>query len=132
MPIPPDAYVEWFAPVAANVATHLAVDGSWFVNIKPAADQLDTDLYVLDLVIAHVRRWGWHFATEFCWERHGVPKGVTRRFKNQFEPIYQFARSNWKIRPDHVKHRLDQRDLRLQGPGSGNTGWAGTPGQRRR
>ncbi len=64
-PIPPDEYVEWFADVAACVATHLEEDGSWFVNIKPSADGLDTDLYVMDLVIAHVRQWGWHFATEF-------------------------------------------------------------------
>ncbi len=102
--IHPDGYVEWFAPVAANVARHLAVDGSWFINIKPSGDGLDTSLYVMDLVIAHVREWGWHFATEFCWERNGVPKGVTQRFKNQFEPIYQFTRGRWKMRPDAVRH----------------------------
>ena len=41
-PIPPDEYVEWFAPVAENVARHLADDGSWFVNLTPGADGLDT------------------------------------------------------------------------------------------
>lgn len=103
-PIPPTEYVGWFAACAANVAANLADDGSWFVNIKPPGIGLDTHLYVLDLVIAHVREWGWHFATEFCWERVGVPKHVTRRFKNQFEPIYQFTRGDWKIRPDNVRH----------------------------
>src|SRR3982751_2328584 len=33
-PIPPDAYVEWFEPVAANVAAHLADDGSWPADTK--------------------------------------------------------------------------------------------------
>lgn len=102
-PIPPDEYVEWFQMIQANVKQNLADDGSWFVNIKPASEGLDTVLYVFDLVIAHVRRWGWHFATEFCWERPGVPGEVIRRFKNQYEPIYQFTLNDWKIRPDAVK-----------------------------
>jgi DNA modification methylase len=102
-PIPPNEYVAWFAAVSENVRAHLTEDGSWFVNIKPPGHDLDTDLYVFDFVIAHVREWGWHFLTEFCWERNGVPKQVTHRFKNQFEPIYQFTRGAFKIRPDEVR-----------------------------
>ncbi len=126
-PIAPDEYVAWFAPVVANVCTHLASDGSWFVNIKPAADGLDTSLYVMDLVIAHVRKWGWHFVTEFCWERVGVPKSVTRRFKNQFEPIYQFVRGDFKFYPDNVRHASDSV-IRPKGKGAGNTSWANKQG----
>lgn len=126
-PINPDDYVEWFAPVAANVHRHLAADGSWFVNIKPSSEGLDTDLYVFDLVIAHVRAWGWHFATEFCWERVGVPKSVTQRFKNQFEPIYQFAKGRWKMRPDDVRHPSDSVPV-PGGPGVGDTSWATAQG----
>lgn len=103
-PIPPDEYVDWFEDIQANVRAVLASDGSWFVNIKPASDGLDTETYVLDLVLAHVRRWGWHFATEFCWERNGTPGLPGRRFKNQFEPVYQFALSDWKFRPEAVRH----------------------------
>src|SRR5574340_357169 len=126
-PIHPDAYVEWFRDVAANVQALLANDGSWFVNIKPAADGLDTSLYVFDLVIAHVRDWGWHFATEFCWERAGIPKSVTRRFKNQFEPIYQFAKGNWKMSPDAVRRKSDHVP-KPRGKGAGNTSWGAHQG----
>jgi DNA modification methylase len=126
-PVPPDEYVEWFAPVSASVKKHIAEDGSFFVNIKPCADGLDTHLYVFDLVIAHVRAWGWHFATEFCWERTGVPKSVTRRFKNQFEPVYQFAIGDWKMRPERVKHASNDVPMSL-GKGSGNTAWSGRQG----
>lgn len=126
-PIPPDDYVDWWEPIQAAVAEHLAADGSFFVNIKPHADGLDTHLYVFDLVLAHVRRWGWHFATEYCWERNGVPKSVTRRFKNQFEPVYQFTRGQWKMRPDAVRHASADVPMSL-GPGSGNTGWKDNQG----
>jgi DNA modification methylase len=126
-PIPPGEYVEWFAPVAANVASHLAADGSWFVNIKPTSAGLDTELYVFDLVLAHARQWGWHLATEFCWERGGVPKNVSQRFKNQFEPIYQFARGRWKMRPDAVRHESANVPI-AGGPGSGDTTWRGNQG----
>lgn len=107
VPIPPDEYVGWFAAVAGAVEHVLAADGSWFVNIKPPGHELDTHLYVFDLVLAHVRAWGWHFVTEFCWERGGVPKRVAWRFKNQFEPIYHFARGPFKIRPLQVRHLSD-------------------------
>ncbi len=126
-PIPEDEYVEWFRDVAANVAAHLAEDGSWFVNIKPSSQDLDTNLYVMDLVIAHVREWGWHFGTEYCWERNGVPKNVTLRFKNQFEPIYQFALNRWKMRPEAVRHHSDNVPI-AGGPGVGNTSWANSQG----
>lgn len=129
VPIPPDAYVDWFAPVAGNVEAHLADDGSWFVNIKPPGVDLDTHLYVFDLVVAHVRAWGWHFATEFCWERNGVPKHVTLRFKNQFEPVYQFTRGRWKMRPENVRHFSDNAISPL-GPDSGvDTGWKDKQGE---
>lgn len=121
-PIPPDEYVAWWEPVQANVRSHLADDGSFFVNIKPSADGLDTELYVFDLVCSMVRDWQWHFATEFCWERSGVPKGVTQRFKNQFEPVYQFALGRWKMRPEAVRHESDSVPI-AGGKGAGNTGW---------
>lgn len=122
-PIPPDEYVEWFAPVAARVAEHLAVDGSWLVNIKAGSNDLDRELYVMDLVAAHVREWGWHFAEEFCWERSGIPKRPTMRLKNQFEPVFQFVRGRWKWRPDAVMHPTDDMIVPL-GPGAGDTNWA--------
>jgi DNA modification methylase len=131
-PIPPDEYVDWWEDVQAPVAERLAPGGSFFVNIKPSAEGLDTELYVFDLVIAMRRRWGWHFATEFCWERGGMPQRVDRRFKNQFEPVYQFARDDWqpRIRPDRVRTESDHVPIPL-GPGAGETSWAkdqGKPG----
>ena len=119
-PIPPENFVEWFKPIAANVKKHLAKDGSWFVNIKPACEGLERLTYVFDLVLAHKRQWGWLFAEEFCWERTGIPQQVVRRFKNQFEPIYQFTLGEWKMRPTAVMHESDGVPL-PKGKGAGDT-----------
>lgn len=121
-PIPPDRYVEWWGSVQRNVRAAMAPDGSFFVNIKPSAEGLDTSLYVIDLVSAMVRAHGWHFATEFCWERSGVPKSVTQRFKNQFEPVYQFTLDRWKMRPRAVMHHSDSVPV-PGGQGVGDTSW---------
>jgi DNA modification methylase len=106
-PVPPEEYLEWFRAVAAGVESILAPDGSYFLNIKAHADDGERNLYVMDLVIAHKRQWGWRFVDEFCWRKtdNGVPGGWGNRFKNAFEPIYHFSRqSEIKFRPEAVSH----------------------------
>lgn len=122
VPIKPEDYVEWFELAQENVREVLATDGSFFVNIKPHAKDLDTELYVFDLVLTMVRNWGWHFATEFCWERVGRPGRYGKRFKNQFEPIYQFALGAWKFRPDAVARPSDSLPDGAIGPGGEKQG----------
>ena len=100
-PIKPDAYVEWFDAVQANVRKHLADDGSWFVNIKEHCEDGQRHLYVKDLTIAHVRLWDWRFVDEFCWKRGGVPGKWPNRLKNQWEPVFHFSRSS-KIKLNHT------------------------------
>jgi site-specific DNA-methyltransferase (adenine-specific)/site-specific DNA-methyltransferase (cytosine-N4-specific) len=119
-PIHPDKFVEWFERVQYNVKENLEKDGSWFVNIKPSCDGIARLTYVFDLVLAHAREWGWNYAEEFCWERTGIPQQVVRRFKNQFEPIYQFTLGQWKIRPESVRHESDSVPQAL-GKGAGDT-----------
>lgn len=119
-PIHPDEFVEWFAPIAKNVQDRLADDGSWFVNIKPACEGISRLTYVFDLVLSHARDWGWNFAEEFCWERTGIPQQVVRRFKNQFEPVYQFTKGEWKMRPEAVRHESSSVP-RAMGKGAGDT-----------
>jgi|GEM_PF-1778458 len=76
-PVPPEEYVDWYRAVAAAVESLLASDGSYFLNIKAHADEGERNLYVMDLVLAHRRQWGWRFVDEFCWRKtdNGVPGG---------------------------------------------------------
>jgi DNA modification methylase len=106
-PIPPEEYVAWFRAVAAGIESVLAPDGSYFLNIKPHAEDGERHLYVMDLVIAHKRQWGWRFVDEFCWRKtdNGVPGGWGNRFKNAFEPVFHFCkRPEIKFRPQAVGH----------------------------
>jgi DNA modification methylase len=110
-PIRPEEYSAWYSAVAANVAAILAPDGSYLLNIKAHADAGQRSLYVMDLVIAHVRQWGWWFIDELCWRKtdNGVPGGWGNRFKNAFEPIYHFAapEAQIKFRPKRVGHESE-------------------------
>lgn len=102
-PIAPDEYVDWFEAVQANVKRHLAPDGSWLVNIRAHSEGGERHLYVTDLLVAHKRRWGWCFIDDLVWVRAGVPGIWPNRFKNAWEPIFQFALSpKIKFRPEAV------------------------------
>jgi DNA modification methylase len=106
-PIAPETYVEWFAAVADGIRAHLTSNGSFCVNIKEHASDNQRSLYVKDLTIAFVRRWGWRFVDEFVWTHGGTPRTPAGRLKNGFEPIFHFARGDYKWRPDNVRHKSD-------------------------
>ena len=111
-PIKPDNYVAWWEPVQANVREHLAGDGSFFVNIKPHCEDGERVLYVFDLVLRMRRGWGWRFNDEYAWTHPGIPGAVGTKFKNQFEPIYQFClTAKPRICPTHVQHESDHVPL---------------------
>jgi ParB-like chromosome segregation protein Spo0J len=110
-PIHPEEYSNWYRDVAANIAVILAADGSYFLNIKEHAGGGQRSLYVKDLVLAHVRQWGWWFIDELCWRKtdNGVPGGWGNRFKNAFELIFHFTapEARIKFRPTRVGHESD-------------------------
>jgi len=109
-PIPADEYVEWFKPIQENVFTHLAEDGSWFVNITEASEEGFKQTYVKRLVLKHVDSWHWEWVEEYCWRRPALPldPNKSRRFKNGWESVYHFAtKKEYKFRPKNVQHESD-------------------------
>jgi DNA modification methylase len=70
------------------------------VNIKPHCKDGQRVLYVFDLVLAMVRRWGWRYVDELCWTHQGSMGKWDNRLKNQFEPIYHFS-ENKLIKLNH-------------------------------
>jgi len=110
-PVAPEEYLDWYRVVAENIASVLAADGSYFLNIKEHAEDGQRHLYVKKLIIAHVEQWDWRFVDEFCWRKtdNGVPGGWGNRFKNAWEPIFHFtgSRCEIKFRPEAVSHQSD-------------------------
>jgi DNA modification methylase len=106
-PVPPEEYSGWFRPVAENIAAVLAPDGSYCLNIHPHAEDGERSLYVMDLIIAHKRQWGWRFVDEFAWVKtnQGCPGGWPNRFKCAWEGVYHMCRQpQIKFRPTAVGH----------------------------
>ena len=104
-PIPESDFCDWFDNVQQNVKSHITDDGSWFVNIKAHCDDGCRSLYVFDLVLSHVRKWGWRLIDDFIWRRSGLPGSWDNRFKNQHEPIFHFSLGrSIKFNPDSVRN----------------------------
>ena len=89
--VPVDQYVSWWQHVQANIKAVLAEDGSFFVNIKAHTEHGERVLYVMDLVLAMQRQWGWKFIDELIWYKTGFPGAFNNRFMNQFEPVFWFG-----------------------------------------
>lgn len=106
-PIPPGEYVGWWQAVQASVRGALNDEGSFFVNIKEAAQDGAKQTYVKRLVLEHVDTWGWQWIEEYVWPRPALPldPNKSRRFKNGWESVYHFSLSvTYKFRPDEVRH----------------------------
>jgi len=101
-------YVLWWEKVQANMGYCLAEDGSFFVNIKPHCKDGQRVLYVFDLALSMVRRWGWRLVDELCWVRHGVPGKWPNRHRNSFEICYHFSvNKNIKFYPENNGYESD-------------------------
>ena len=89
-----DEYPDWFGAVANAMWTILDDAGSFFVNIKEHVENGQRSLYVMKLVIEMVEKYGWRFVDEFIWTKPGLPGGWKNRLKNDFEPVFWFAKTD--------------------------------------
>jgi site-specific DNA-methyltransferase (adenine-specific) len=133
--VPAEAYVAWFQPVAAALEGALAEYGSFFLNLKEHSEGIARPVYVHQLVVAMVEVWGWTLLDTFCAPRPGIPGDahVRGKFKNQWEPVYWFAREVRPVfHPERARHWSEQAVVRghwnphnlaaLQGQGGGALG----------
>lgn len=103
-PIKPDDFSRWYYDCQSSIFENLEQNGSYFLNIKEHCQDGERHLYVKQLVIEHVLKWGWHFVDELCWLRNPPPGKWPNRFKNAFEPVFHFAHNPTGIKflPDNV------------------------------
>ncbi len=91
--IPANEYPDWFSSVAGAMWTILNDTGSFFVNIKEHVEDGQRSLYVMKLIIAMVEQFGWRYVDELIWTKSGLPGGWKNRLKNDFEPVFWFAKT---------------------------------------
>jgi site-specific DNA-methyltransferase (adenine-specific)/site-specific DNA-methyltransferase (cytosine-N4-specific) len=88
--IKPDAYVDWFMPIADELHRVLKPTGTFILNIKERVVEGERHTYVLELII-EMRRHGWLWTEEFVWHKKNCYPGKwPNRFRDAWERLLQF------------------------------------------
>ena len=89
----PDHYVEWFAPIGADLLRVLKGDGSFVLNIKETVVDGERHTYVLELILA-LKKQGWKWTEEYIWHKKNCAPGKwLNRFRDSWERCLHFTKS---------------------------------------
>lgn len=87
---PPDEYVAWFLPRAAEFKRVLKPGGTFILNIKENVVAGERHTYVIDL-IKGLRDQGWLWTEEWIWHKQNTMPGKwPNRFRDEWEHVFQF------------------------------------------
>lgn len=85
-----DKYVEWFAPIAAELKRVLKPSGTFILNIKEKVIAGERSTYVMELIL-EMRQQGWLWTEEFIWhKKNSFPGKWSNRFRDSWERLLQF------------------------------------------
>ena len=88
--VKPDAYVDWFLPIAQELHRVLKPTGTFVLNIKESAVNGERHTYVLELILA-MRGLGWLWTEEYIWHKKNCYPGKwPNRFRDAWERLLQF------------------------------------------
>ena len=101
--VTPDAYVEWFLPIADELQRVLKPTGTFVLNIKERVVKGERHTYVLELILA-MRQRGWLWTEEFIWHKKNCYPGKwPNRFRDAWERLLQFnLQRKFKMNQDAV------------------------------
>lgn len=89
----PDAYVEWFLPVAKELLRVTKPTGSFVLNIKEKIVAGERHTYVIELILA-LRSLGWFWTEEYVWhKRNCFPGKWPNRFRDAWERCLHFTKN---------------------------------------
>lgn len=114
--IHPDAYVDWFMPIAAQLKRVLKPTGSFVLNIKERVVSGERHTYVLELILA-MRRQGWLWTEEYMWHKKNCYPGKwPNRFRDAWERCLHFTvQKNFSMYQEAVMVPMgDWRNSRLR------------------
>ena len=98
-----EEYGDWFGKVAKVMESILNEGGSFFLNIKEHVDEGQRSLYVKKLIIKMVEEYDWKLIDELVWIKPGLPGGWKNRLRNEFEPVFWFAKDGIDIMEREIK-----------------------------
>jgi site-specific DNA-methyltransferase (adenine-specific)/site-specific DNA-methyltransferase (cytosine-N4-specific) len=106
--IPPDEYVAWFLPIAAQMHRVLRPTGTFILNIKERVVDGERHTYVIDLIKA-MREQGWLWTEEFVWhKKNSYPGKWPNRFRDAWERLIQFNKTkSFQMYQDEVMVPID-------------------------
>lgn len=101
--IPPEKYVEWFLPRAAQFLRVLKPTGTFILNIKEKAENGERHTFVIELILA-LRKQGWLWTEEFIWHKKNCYPGKwPNRFRGAWESCLQFNKTcQFKMNQEEV------------------------------
>ena len=101
--VTPEAYVEWFLPIADELQRVLKPTGTFILNIKERVVKGERHTYVLELILA-MRKRGWLWTEEFIWHKKNCYPGKwPNRFRDAWERLLQFnLQRKFKMNQDSV------------------------------
>ena len=101
--VTPEAYVEWFLPIADELQRVLKPTGTFVLNIKERVVKGERHTYVLELILA-MRQRGWLWTEEFIWHKKNCYPGKwPNRFRDAWERLLQFnLQRKFKMNQDAV------------------------------
>jgi site-specific DNA-methyltransferase (adenine-specific) len=113
---PPDKYVDWFMPRAAQFYRILKPTGSFILNIKERVTDGQRDTYVLDLILK-LKGADWKWTEEYLWHKKNCAPGKwPNRFRDAWERCLHFTKQKkFYMDQDAVKVEMgDWAESRLK------------------
>lgn len=107
--IPPDKYVDWFLPKAAEFYRILSETGSFILNINDKVVHGVTQLYVYELVLRLCKDIGFSLIRDYIWYNPATPPNIYStgkygRTKKSHEYCFWFSKgTTWTFNLDPIR-----------------------------
>lgn len=125
--IPPDDYVDWFLPKAAEMHRILKNTGSFVLNISDKVVGNYQHLYTFELLLKLCHEIGFHLVRDYIWYNPATPpnvysRGGYGRTKKSHEYCFWLSKGpEWTFEMDPIRKPYS-KDMKkyLEGKGKGN------------
>ena len=88
--IKPEAYCEWFIPIANELYRVLKPTGTFVLNVKEPAIDGERHTHVIEIIL-EMRKRGWFWTEELVWHKKNCYPGKwPNRFRDAWERLLQF------------------------------------------